>query len=92
MTSLARRLETESTLATLPKAAQLHGWRRTWFRFLQRKSAVVALAFVAVIVLVAVLAQVIAPHDPAEQNLSDRFSSFSTRYWLGTDHLGRDLL
>lgn len=91
MTTVGRRLDTIAALPTLPKAAQLHGWRRTWFRFRQRTSAVVALSYVVVIVLIAVMAPVLAPHDPAEQNLQDRFATFSTKYWLGTDDLGRDL-
>ena len=77
MTSVAPRLDALTALPTLPKAAQLHGWRRTWYRFRQRKSAVVALSYVVVIVLIAVMAPVLAPHDPAEQNLQDRFASFS---------------
>ena len=91
MTSVAR-LDTTATLPTLPKAAQLHGWRRTWYRFRQRKSAVVALGYVVFMVIIAVLAPVIAPHEPADQNLQDRFASFSGEYLFGTDQLGRDLL
>ena len=34
----------------------------------------------------------LAPFDPAEQHLTDRFAGFSSTYWLGTDDLGRDLL
>ena len=92
MTSVAPRLDALTALPTLPKAAQLHGWRRTWFRFRQRKSAVIALGFVVVMVLIAVLAPVLAPYDTAEQHLQDRFASSSGKYWLGTDNLGRDAL
>jgi ABC-type dipeptide/oligopeptide/nickel transport system permease subunit len=84
-------LALEPTLA-LPAAARLHGWRRTWYRFRHRPAAVVALAFVGVVVALAVLAPVIAPYDPADQHTRDRFASFSSKYWLGTDDLGRDLL
>jgi peptide/nickel transport system permease protein len=76
----------------LPAAARLHGWRRTWYRYRHRPSAVIALAFIVVVVALATLAPVIAPYDPADQHLRDRFSSFSSKYWLGTDDLGRDLL
>jgi ABC-type dipeptide/oligopeptide/nickel transport system permease subunit len=76
----------------LPKAAQLHGWRRTWFRFRQRKSAVIALTFVVLMLLAALFAPLIAPKDPAKQNLTDRFEGFSAKHWLGTDDIGRDLL
>ena len=93
MTSLVPRVESLATLPTLPKAAQLHGWRRTWYRFRQRKSAVVALAFVLLMVLVGILAPVLAPHDPSDQLfLQDRFAGFSGDHLLGTDHLGRDVL
>jgi ABC-type dipeptide/oligopeptide/nickel transport system permease subunit len=92
MTSIAPRLESLESLPALPKAAQLHGWRRTWFRFRQRKSAVVALTFVALMTLVAILAPVLAPYDPADQNISERLVGFSSKYWLGTDDLGRDLM
>jgi peptide/nickel transport system permease protein len=84
---------TDPTAANeLPAAARLHGWRRTWFRFRQRKSAVIALTFVVVMLLAAIFAPLIAPFDPAKQHLRDRFMGFSSTYWLGTDDLGRDML
>ena len=92
MTSVTPRLEALESLVTLPKAAQLHGWRRTWYRFRQRKSAVIALTFVTIMALIAVLAPVLAPYDPAEQDLQARYASFSGKYWLGTDDLGRDMM
>jgi peptide/nickel transport system permease protein len=85
-------LEHTEAVPDLPKAAMLHGWRRTWFRFRQRKSALVALVFVVVLLLAAVLAPVISPYDPTEQHLRERNLSFTSTYWLGTDDLGRDLL
>jgi peptide/nickel transport system permease protein len=92
MTSIAPRLDALEAMPALPKAAQLHGWRRTFYRFRQRRSAVIALSFVSFMVLVAILAPVLAPYDPADQHLQDRFRGFSADYLLGTDHLGRDLL
>jgi ABC-type dipeptide/oligopeptide/nickel transport system permease subunit len=75
----------------VPSAVLLHGWRRTWYRYRHRPAAVVALGFIVVVVALAVLAPVIAPYDPAKQHVRDRFASFSSKYWLGTDDLGRDL-
>lgn len=49
-------------------------------------------AIVCAFLLVAVLAPVLAPHDPYEQNLLDRLEPPSTAHWLGTDSLGRDVL
>lgn len=38
------------------------------------------------------LAPLIAPFDPSEQFLRNRLSAPSSTFWLGTDHLGRDVL
>ena len=43
-------------------------------------------------IVVAIFANVLAPHDYRKRHLPDRLTSSSTRYLLGTDHLGRDLL
>ena len=47
---------------------------------------------VLLLVFVSILAGVVAPYEPAEVHLVDRLTSPSSRYLLGTDHLGRDLL
>ena len=44
------------------------------------------------LVFVSIFAGVVAPYEPAEVHLADRLTSSSSRYLLGTDHLGRDLL
>ena len=55
--------------------------------------AMVGLAILVVLVLTAVFAPVLAPHDPFVQNLSSRLLPIgSERHLLGTDSLGRDLL
>ena len=84
--------EPSTVLEGLPKVAQLHGWRRTWYRFRQRRSAMAALIFLVLMLVVTLLAPALAPYAPSDQHLSDRFSGFSTTYWLGTDDLGRDIL
>ena len=43
------------------------------------------------IALAALLAPVIAPHDPLAINTNARFAGPSANYWLGSDELGRDL-
>src|SRR5439155_1518042 len=58
----------------------------------------VSFVIIAVMVLVAVLAPLIAPHSPTEQSLPDKLlppaweAGGSTKHLLGTDVLGRDLL
>ncbi|HEX7094386.1 MAG TPA: ABC transporter permease [Acidimicrobiales bacterium] len=78
--------------AELPPAALLHGWRRTWFRFRRRRSAVIALVFVVLMLLAAIFAPWLAPHDPNDPHFGDRHASFSREFLLGTDDLGRDVL
>ncbi|RKK02778.1 nickel ABC transporter permease subunit NikC [Pseudoroseomonas wenyumeiae] len=51
-----------------------------------------ALLLLALLLGLAALAPWIAPFDPAETNLAQRLMPPSTMHWLGTDHLGRDLL
>ncbi len=46
----------------------------------------------ALLVLVALLAPLIAPYDPAAIALTERLQGPSAAHWLGTDHLGRDIL
>lgn len=50
-----------------------------------------ALGFLMVLTLGAMLAGMVAPHDPTSINLDQRFLSPNWQYPLGTDHLGRDL-
>ncbi len=59
----------------------------------ERRALVWAAAAVLVLVLLAVLlAPWLAPHPPAEQDLTARLAPPSADHWLGTDHLGRDTL
>jgi peptide/nickel transport system permease protein len=44
------------------------------------------------ILLCLVFAPLIAPFDPARQDILHRFAAPSPLHWLGTDHLGRDEL
>src|SRR5690606_29328921 len=42
--------------------------------------------------LVAIFADVVAPHDPLAQDLLNRFAPRSSEFWLGTDAFGRDIV
>ena len=44
------------------------------------------------IVLLALLAPIIAPFDPTEQNILEKLRPPSAEHWLGTDSFGRDTL
>jgi peptide/nickel transport system permease protein len=58
----------------------------------RRPSFVVAAGFLVFLVVVAVLAPLVAPHDPSAQVLEDRLEGPSWTHLLGTDDLGRDVL
>lgn len=61
-------------------------------RFIRRKPLGAFGALVVfLMVFVAVLAPVLATHDYDRQVLGDRLESPSSRHWMGTDNLGRDI-
>ncbi len=43
-------------------------------------------------ILASVLAPVIAPYDPIEQDLANKLQAPSLAHWFGTDNFGRDIL
>jgi len=61
-------------------------------RLLRRPGPTIALAYLVVLGLCAVLAPWVAPYDPNEQDIPNRLASPSWAHWLGTDDLGRDFL
>jgi peptide/nickel transport system permease protein len=64
--------------------------RRVWERL--PRNVWVGLAIVSVYVLIALLAPVLAPHDPLAINPANKLASPTTDHLLGTDELGRDVL
>lgn len=59
--------------------------------FNTNKASWVGLGMFLFVVILALLAPVIAPHDPIEQNIFDKLEGPSSEYWLGTDTFGRDI-
>jgi peptide/nickel transport system permease protein len=78
-----------TTLADEPtmRAGRAHRARR---ELLHNHFALAGALFIGVVVALALLAPVIATHDPTEQKLLGRLQSPSSEHWLGTDELGRD--
>jgi len=63
------------------------------FAFLRRDfRATLALAWLALLVIVAVAAPWLSPYSPTTQNVSNMLAEPSAAHWLGTDDLGRDIL
>lgn len=66
---------------------------RTLFRFIVRRGVLTIAVLMALLVCgTAVFAPVLAPHDPTEVVLENKFAPSSVEHPLGCDHLGRDVL
>lgn len=65
---------------------------------LKSKTAVIGLGLLLLVVICAVLAPALAPHNPSQQSLATRLQppawmqGGESQHPLGTDHLGRDIL
>jgi dipeptide transport system permease protein len=79
------------------KSLRVQQWREFWFYFSASKTAVAGLIFLIGVVLMALFADVISPHEPAEQ-----YRQFAKvppawkdggqiQFLLGTDYAGRDM-
>jgi len=73
-------------------------WRDLWRAYAQSRGALIGLALVVALVALALSADVIAPHPPNEQYRDFTLAppawsaGGSTRFLLGTDPVGRDVL
>lgn len=64
-----------------------------WVQMLRQKPlGTIGALIVLVMLAAAVLADVVAPYGFSQTSLRERFQGGSTAHWLGTDHLGRDVL
>ncbi len=66
--------------------------RSTLRAFNTNKTSWVGLVIFLLVVVAAILAPWIAPHDPLEQDVLNRLKPPSAAFWLGTDNFGRDTL
>ncbi len=87
--------QTQTTEATLNTSSRL-GWMIGWLPVI-RRWPVTSIIILVPFVIAAVAAPLVAPYGVNDQELSDRlvpplFFGGSTKYILGTDALGRDML
>jgi peptide/nickel transport system permease protein len=69
------------------------GGRGQMLRELARRPlALVAAAYLAIVVILAIGASWLAPDSPQQEDLAHVLSGPSQAHWLGTDRLGRDVL
>lgn len=87
----------QATLIHRPSAPP-HPLRELWDYFRQNRGAVIGLATVLLLVLIAIFADVIAPHSPIEQYRDATLvppvwqEGGNSKFLLGTDPVGRDVL
>ena len=63
-----------------------------WGRFSHNRGAVAGLVVLSVFLLVGLLAPLATTYNPEQARLEDKLLEPSAAHWLGTDHLGRDIL
>ena len=63
-----------------------------WLAFRRNRLAVIGLAIILLLILVAALADILAPHNPLATDLTRRLRAPGEGFLLGSDGLGRDIL
>ncbi|OLC28256.1 MAG: hypothetical protein AUH31_09840 [Armatimonadetes bacterium 13_1_40CM_64_14] len=90
-------MRSSTRASAIPKAAADSASRPTGTlsllvrRFLRNRLSLAGLMILAVWIAVALLAPVLAPHDPSDVNLEVRLLPPGPGGWLGTDYYGRDI-
>ena len=82
------------TALAAPRTAGASPGKLVWLRLVRHRLAVVSLAFLAVLLVLSLMAPWIADWrgvDPTATDLFRRLEPPSAAHWLGTDDLGRDL-
>jgi peptide/nickel transport system permease protein len=67
-------------------------WTDALRRMRRNRSAIIGAFIVSAMVLMAVFAPFLAPHDPLQGNLSESFLPPSSQHWMGTNIQGQDVL
>jgi peptide/nickel transport system permease protein len=80
-----------ASATTVDLAASRPARRRTQFRVRGNEIAILGMLLVGLLVLVALLAPVLATHDPERLSMTTRLRPPSSQFWFGTDEFGRDL-
>jgi len=78
---------------TSRRHARLANFYQGWLSLRGNSMAMFGLGILILLLLVAIFAPLLSPHDPFEQNLGNRLQPIgSESHILGTDSLGRDIL
>jgi ABC-type dipeptide/oligopeptide/nickel transport system permease subunit len=77
---------------TVSVARRQGTWAQVWLRFRRNRAAMIGLGFILLEVVVAILAPWIVPYNPYSGDYTATWQLPNSKYWLGTDDLGRDVL
>ncbi len=84
--------ENGSVANTMLKPSVINRIKGGYKAITKSRGGTIGLCLVSLMVLCAVFAPYISPFDPNAQDIMDRFSGPTTKHFLGTDYLGRDIL
>jgi len=79
-------------VAQAPKTRSQNVYATTLRQLARKRTALFGLALILLLVLTAIFADVISPHDPIATYVDATMAPPSARFPLGTDMLGRDVL
>ena len=93
MSDVSLRAWLLSDAPTSRRHARFASFYKGWLTLRSNTMAMFGLGILVLLVLMAIFAPLISPHDPFEQTLSNRLQPlWSEGHIFGTDSLGRDLL
>jgi oligopeptide transport system permease protein len=81
----AMRLET-------PVRKERSPWGDAWYQLTRNRVAVASLAFICLLILVALFAPILAPYHFAEGSLEENYALPGDKFVAGADFMGRDIL
>jgi len=76
----------------IPERPEVNLWKDAFRRLLKNKMAVLGGIIVIVLLILAIFAPYIAPYHYADSSLKDNFAKPGSKFLLGADFMGRDLL
>ena len=65
---------------------------RFWQSLKNDRPGMACLCFLMLVMLAGLLAPLVCPYDPLAIDVRNKFVPYGWQHWLGTDHLGRDIL
>ncbi|HEX7102704.1 MAG TPA: ABC transporter permease [Nitrolancea sp.] len=65
--------------------------QRWWYRVVRSRNFMIGIIVILTLVIIAILAPVISPYDPLEQNYAAATQAPSLQHLFGTDEFGRDI-